>query len=181
MKRLSGICALSLSMLMSVSAVFSGSAHIVKAEEAQTINGEEVISEETVSIEEIVQDSEESVFGADTAAFIKDTADTEMATVIVELEDPCVIDAGLEPGTAEALSYAEGLLADQAAVESSLYEELTTGASALGTDTSAVFDSLNVSARYTNVMNGFAVDVPRDSIALLKELPGVVNVFKSVT
>lgn len=181
MKRLSGICALSLSMLMSVSAVFSGSAHIVKAEEAQTINGEEVLSEETVSIEEIVQDSEESVFGADTAAFIKDTADTEMATVIVELEDPCVIDAGLEPGTAEALSYAEGLLADQAAVESSLYEELTTGASALGTDTSAVFDSLNVSARYTNVMNGFAVDVPRDSIALLKELPGVVNVFKSVT
>ena len=44
----------------------------------------------------------------------------ETVTVIIELETPGVIEAGYTPGTAEAAAYANGLKADQAAMNAQI-------------------------------------------------------------
>lgn len=107
----------------------------------------------------------------------------ETVTVIIELETPGVIEAGYTPGTAEAAAYANGLKADQAAMNAQI--------ESLGAQTVEIENKINGTAEpapvfevqnsYVNVMNGFAVEVPFGMLPLIEGMEGVKNVFVSRT
>lgn len=136
-----------------------------------TINGDPVISEISLEAEEInltgtAENTGERLFGPEKA---------EMIRVIIELEDPCVLDAGLEPGSLQALAYTDGLKAKQNSAALQMKETI----SQMRIDKETV-EKIQPGKQFVNVMNGFEMSIPREALDKLASRPGVRRVFEEV-
>ena len=151
----------------------------VKAEEGYSINGDPVISEEPVEMQAVSETDGQNEEGqiASAGNLIKDNS---VVTAIVELEAPCVIEAGLEPGSAEALDYAAALSLDHENVQSEMIADPMVS-NALNSTQGNAFGMFEIRRHYTNVFNGFSVEAPVWMLDELRQMPGVKNVFRART
>lgn len=129
------------------------------------IEGDPIVSVTKLKSEEIEEEISAEVIEEETEA------ETELVTYIVELEAPCVIDAGLIPGSREALAYGDRLRAAQESAEVSMKEAAV---SRIG---EAAAIKLKMSNQFINVINGFSITLPSGMAAELEAIPGVKCVF----
>lgn len=169
----------SLAAILSLGSI-SKTVIITKAEdEGDYINGEPVVSEEVIDLEP-VEYSDEAEQVDDLEPVPYGVKDTKTVTAIIELETPCVIDAGLEPGSDAALNYAGALIAEQSHLQTQIIEQPRM-AEALNNKEITAENILTIRRHYTNVLNGFSAEVPRWAIKEIAGMPGVKNVFESRT
>ena len=146
----------------------------VKAEEESPygeIDGDPIVSVIELNAEEVT--AEKTVF-TDPVPLTK-AEDLEMVTVIVELDEPCVLEAGLVPGSSQAEKYAKMLTADQNTLGNAAVKSIE----AAVTEETAVSQT-EVIDHFTNVINGMSMRVPRGMISRIRQLPGVKRVFEEV-
>ncbi len=163
------ICVLSLSFA-------SVSPLAIKAEEESSlgeIDGDPIVSLIDLDAKEVTASNRKAKPQEET---LTPAQDLELITVIVEMEQPGVLEAGYEAGSIEAQNYVNSLLADQE----------TLGVSAVKSIDEAMTqrkmtEKAEVIDHYTNVINGMSMRIPRSMISRIENLPGVKRVFESAS
>lgn len=176
------------SLLASASLALSGftsTITLVNAEDESfygEINGDPIISEVELDAEVI-----DEAVSEDTLTEATDLKDSltlseseKLITLIVEMEQPCVIDAGLEPGSDAALAYAANLINSQNNAAAQALESVPQNSDSLNA-IGTISDNTARARHYTNVFNGFAMDAPAGFAVFLLKTPGVKNVYRSRT
>ena len=147
----------------------------VKAEEESPygeIDGDPIVSLTDLDVSRVTPSETE----ADHAEVLTPAEELEMITVIVELEEPGVLEAGFTAGTKEGNAYAEKLLNSQNTLGASVRQSVS--------ETMAVkpvSNSLKVKNHYTNVINAMSVQIPEGMEKRIQNMSGVKRVFRPVT
>lgn len=162
------LCALSLS-LAGLSPV------TVRAEEETglgDIDGDPIVSVTELSAREVSPEEKES----DGLTPMTPAQELEMVKVIVELEKPGVLEAGLTPGSAEAKRYEAQLVNSQNTMSASVKQSVnqTMALKPVSDDSKAI-------EHFTNVINAFTMRIPKGMKKRISSMHGVKRVFEPQT
>lgn len=162
--------------LLFSAALFAGSLNpvIVHAEENTSygdIDGDPIISITDLNVSRVEEAEPETGSTSLTPA-----GEIEFINVIIELEEPCVLDKGLVPGTPEAEAWSDHLVNVQNQITASAEKEMNVS------EVNRTAPEGNRQAEhFTNVMNGMTMRIPAGMISMIKSISGVKRVFEEAT